>query len=64
MRGKQQQDNPPDSRIATLDAEHDLRWELRGRLHAVLQELYVPPVDWDVVQTLLEGAVEEIQAAT
>ena len=41
-----------------------LRWELRGRLHAALQELDERPVSWDVVQTLLEGAVESIDAAT
>lgn len=39
-----------------------LRFELRGRLHAVLQELDMPAVDFDVVQTLLEGAVEAIEA--
>ena len=46
------------------DGGDDLRWELRGRLHAVLQELDVRPVDFDVVQTILEGAVESIKAAT
>ena len=41
-----------------------LRWELRGRLQAVLQELDLRPVDYDTVQTILEGAVEAIDAAT
>ena len=44
------------------DPEHDLCWELRGRLHAVLQELDLRPIDLDVVKTLLEGAVEAIEA--
>ena len=64
MRGKQEQGNPPDGRIATPNDENDLRWQLRGRLHAVLQELDVRPVDWDVVSTLLAGAVEAVEAAT
>jgi hypothetical protein len=43
----------------------DLRWELRGRLHACLAELGPSTgVDWDAVQTILEGAVEDIEAAT
>lgn len=42
--------------------ELGLRFEIRGRLHAVLQELEPPTVEWDVVQTILEGAVEAIQA--
>jgi len=42
----------------------DLRWEIRGRLHAVLQELDVRPVNWDAVETILRGAVESIEAAT
>ena len=63
MRGKQEQGSPPDGRIATQDAEHDLRWQLRGRLHAVFQELDVQSVDFDVVKTILEGAVESIEAA-
>jgi hypothetical protein len=49
---------------ATIGGDADLRWELRGRLQAVLQELEERPVDWDVVQTLLEGAVEAIEATT
>jgi hypothetical protein len=45
--------------------ERDLRWEIRGRLHACLAELGVMTgVDWDVVETLLAGALEEIRAAT
>ena len=56
-------DPPERSRDFGQDAEGDLRWELRGRLHAVLQELDVRPVEWDVVKTLLEGAVESIEAA-
>jgi hypothetical protein len=54
-----------DSQSPGRDAdEHDLRSELRGRLHAVLQELDLRPVDYDTVRTILEGAVEAIDAAT
>jgi hypothetical protein len=42
----------------------ELRWDVSGRVHAALQELDVRPVDWDVVDTLLRGAVEAIDAAT
>ena len=59
----QKQGSEPD-RISNREDEHDLRWELRGRLHAALQELDVRPVDWDVVSTLLAGAVEAVEAAT
>ena len=38
--------------------------EVRGRLDAVLQELEEPAVDWDVVQTILEGTAEDVAAAT
>jgi hypothetical protein len=53
---------PIEFAIETGRDELDLRFELRGRLHAVLQELEPPTVEWDVVQTILEGAVEAIQA--
>jgi hypothetical protein len=45
------------------DDLRDLRWEMRGRLHAVLQELDVRPPDWDVIETLLRGALEDVEAA-
>ena len=45
------------------DDEGDLRWEIRGRLRAVLQALDTRPVDWAAVQTLLEAAVEAIEVA-
>jgi len=45
------------------DDERDLRWELRGPLHAVLQELEARPVDWDACETILRGAVEAIEVA-
>jgi hypothetical protein len=50
-------------RSAADSQDADLRWELRGRLHAVLEELDERPADWDVVRTLLSGAVESIDAA-
>ena len=46
------------------DDAGDLRWSMRGRCHAILQELEVEPVDWDVVGTLMAGGAEEIEAAT
>jgi hypothetical protein len=49
---------------ATIGEDGGLGWEVRGRLLAVLQELDMRPVDYDVVQTLLEGAIEAIEAAT
>jgi hypothetical protein len=57
----QDQDSEP---VSQDGDERDLCWELRGRLYAVLQELDVRPVDWDVVETILHGAVESIEAAT
>jgi hypothetical protein len=47
------------------DEERDLRWRIRGRLHACLVELKpMVGVDWDSILTILEGAAEEIQAAS
>jgi len=51
------------SEFATQDG-YRLRFEIRGRLQAVLQELDLDPVDSDVCETLLRGAVESIEAAT
>jgi len=51
------------SEFATQDG-YRLRFEICGRLHAVLQELDLDSVDWDVCETLLRGAVESIEAAT
>ena len=42
----------------------DLRWSTRSRCLAVLQELDGDPIDWDSIQTLLEGAAEDVAAAT
>ncbi len=54
---------PP--KVHVGDDDGDLRWEIRGRCHAVLAELDVrPAVDWDVCQVLLAGAVEAIEAAS
>ena len=53
----------PDPLYLEPEDERALRWELRGRMHAALQELEVRPVDWEAVRRLLEGAVEAIEAA-
>ncbi len=53
----------PDPLYLEPEDERALRWELRGRLHAVLQELELRPVDLEAVRRLLEGAVEAIEAA-
>jgi hypothetical protein len=45
------------------ESNRELRLELRGRLNAVLAELDLEPIDWDVVTSLLAGALEEIEAA-
>ena len=44
--------------------EGDLRWSTRARCHAVLAELEGSPIDWESIQTILEGAVDEIRAST
>jgi hypothetical protein len=43
--------------------EHDLRWELRGRLHACLAEIEARADLSDVTLTILEGACERIRDA-
>ena len=51
------------SRNATPDATRELRAELRGRLQACLAELKVERLDLDVIETLLRGALEAIEAS-
>ena len=46
------------------DRDGDLRWELKGRMNAIVLELDVQPMDLDVIETLLLGAVESIENAT
>ena len=46
------------------DVERHLGSNIRGRLDACLAELKpISGVDWDSVQTILEGAVEGTEAA-
>jgi hypothetical protein len=62
--GDSRQGRPELSTLDGLQAyDGDLCWSTRGRCQAVLAELEVQPVDWDVIATLLAGAVEEIEAA-
>ena len=47
------------------DYERDLRWRIKGRLHACLVELgSLGGNDWDAVATILEGALDDIRAAS
>ena len=49
---------------ASVDDDRDVRWHVRARAHAVLAETSpLERIDWDTVQTLLEGAVEDLRAA-
>ena len=53
----------PASRTVPSEDERDLRWTTRSRCLAVLRELEAPDIDWDSVQTLLEGAAEDVDEA-
>lgn len=61
--GMQEQDRQH-RRTPLDDAEGDLRWSTRSRCLAVLRELEGYPIDWDTVQTILEGGAEDVRNAT
>jgi len=52
--------------VAHVDDDlRDLRWNIRGRLHACLNETApYTGIEWESVEVILEGALEEIRAAT
>jgi hypothetical protein len=52
-----------ESRWPPTDPERDLRCSTRARCQAVLAELEVQPPDWDLIATLLAGAIEDIEAS-
>jgi hypothetical protein len=46
------------------DEERDLRWSTRRRCLAVLRELEAPLPDYESMVVLLQGAAEDIEAAS
>ena len=54
----------PDPGYLDPDDERALRWELRSRMHRVLAELELRPVDFETVRRVLEDALEAVEAAT
>jgi hypothetical protein len=48
----------------TSDEALDLRWSTRSRCLAVLRELDAELPDWESIVVLLQGAAEDIEAAT